>query len=203
MSPVPPCPPSSQERLSQERLQRDQRLVQLLGGAAQGRADDFETFYDLTIGHARALARRIVQGADLDDALADAYLDAWRRLAHYDPTRGTPLAWLLSIVHSRALDLCRRRQPHLESIDARPDGVETADDRPDPSDRLWQLQAGQRLAVALAGLSAQERWLLGLAYFRDASHAAIAEATGLPLGTVKSSILRAQAKLRLQLQPVT
>ena len=81
--------------------------------------------------------------------------------------------------------------------------IETADDRPDPSDRLWQLQAGRRLAVALAGLSAQERWLLGLAYFRDASHAAIAETTGLPLGTVKSSILRAQAKLRLQLQPVT
>ena len=203
MCPVPPSPPSSLESPSLERLQRDQRLVALLGGAARGHADDFETFYDLTIGHARALARRIVQGADLDDALADAYLDAWRRLAQYDPTRGTPLAWLLSIVHSRALDLCRRRHPHLESFEAQSDGIETVDDRPDPSDRLWQLQAGRRLAVALAGLSAQERWLLGLAYFRDASHAAIAETTGLPLGTVKSSILRAQAKLRLQLQPVT
>lgn len=174
--------------------------------AAEGRADDFEAFYDLTIGHARALARRIVQGADLDDALADAYLDAWRRLPQYDPARGTPLAWLLNIVHSRALDLYRRRNPRLESLDGRGDAAEPidpADDAPDPSDRLWQLQAGRRLAVALAGLSAQERWLLGLAYFRDASHAAIAETTGLPLGTVKSSILRAQAKLRQQLQPVT
>ncbi|BDI06446.1 RNA polymerase sigma factor [Sphaerotilus microaerophilus] len=198
MSPGQPSPPSPQER-----QRRDLRLVQLLSGAARGSADDFETFYDLTIGHARALARRIVHGADLDDALADAYLDAWRRLGSYDPARGTPLAWLLSIVHSRTLDLCRHRNPRLESFDAQPDGAEAADDRPDPSETLWQLQAGQRLAVALAGLSAQERWLLGLAYFRYASHAAIAETTGLPLGTVKSSILRAQAKLRLQLQPVT
>ncbi len=177
--------------------------MQLLAGAAQGSAADFEAFYDQTIGHARALARRVVRGADLEDALADAYLDAWRGLCHYDPARGSPLAWLLSIVHSRTLDLCRRRSHRLASTNASTEATgELQDHSPDPSERLWQLQAGQRLAVALAGLSAQERWLLGLAYFRDASHAVIADATGLPLGTVKSSILRAQAKLRLQLQPV-
>ena len=43
------------------------------------------------------------------------------------------------------------------------------------------------------------RWLLGLAFFRDLSHAQIAAQTGLPLGTVKSVLLRAQTQLREQL----
>lgn len=72
-----------------------------------------------------------------------------------------------------------------------------------PYDGLWQLEAGQRLHAALAGLSAQQRWLRGLACFRDLTHGAIAEATGLPLGTVTSVIARAHAKLRRRLGALT
>jgi RNA polymerase sigma-70 factor (ECF subfamily) len=53
--------------------------------------------------------------------------------------------------------------------------------------------------AALARLSPNERWVLGLAYYADLSHREICAQTALPLGTVKSLILRAQAKLREQL----
>lgn len=190
--------PSGAEALA--RAERDERLADWLGGAALGRSADFEHFYDATVGYARALARRIVAAADIDDALADAYLEAWRRVARFDRQRGSAVTWLLTIVHSRAIDL-RRRQHASNPLDesrAEQEGGGT-----DPGEHLWQTESGQQLHRALAALSGQERWVLGLAYFRDLSHAAIADATGLPLGTVKSLITRAHGKLRARLGELT
>src|SRR5437879_2181433 len=62
--------------------------------------------------------------------------------------------------------------------------------------RLPDLQANTRLHHGVSQLSAQERWVLGLAYYRELSHCEVSVVTGLPLGSVKSLILRAQVKLR-------
>lgn len=201
--PAPPaCPPPLWPPAALEaRAARDAALATLVAGAARGNTGDFEAFYDRTVGHARALARRIVPADDVDDALADAYLDAWRHADRFDPSRGSAVTWLLTLVHSRAIDLRRRRGPAgaVPVADADAD----ADDGATPAERLWQVEAGQRLHAALSTLSAQERWVLGLAYFRDLAHGAIAETTGLPLGTVKSLLQRAHVKLRRQLGALT
>ena len=179
---------------------RDAELAQLLAGAAAGRSSDFEAFYDRTVGYARALARRIVAAGDIDDALSEAYLEVWRHADRFDPARGSAITWLLTIVRSRAIDLRRRRPPVTVARDE--EGVPASQDT-EPADRLWQAESGHRLHAALADLSAPERWVLGLAYFRDLTHAAIAETTGMPLGTVKSLILRAHGKLRHQLRALS
>ncbi len=178
-----------------ERARRDAQLCTLVAGAAAGDAQAFERFYDATVGYAQALARRMLAGGDLDDVLSDAYFQAWREAARFDPQRGSPVTWLLTIVRSRALDLMRRhRAAHEEEAQELPE--DQPGDAPSPPDLLAATERCSALHAALAGLSPQERWLLGLAYFRELSHARIAETTGLPLGTVKSAILRAQAKLR-------
>ena len=177
---------------------RDEPLAACLARAADGQAVAFEAFHDATLGRARALARRMLDAADVPDVLADAYFDAWRLAARYDPGRGSAVAWLLTMVRSRALDLLRRQRRQIV-VPAGDDLPDLAADAPDPSEQLWQQQAGSRLHAALATLSVAERWVLGLAYFRDLSHAAIAQSTGLPLGSVKSLIGRAQSKLRRQL----
>ena len=84
-----------------------------------------------------------------------------------------------------------------------PGEAEPADvqsDEPGPPDLLARAQVGSRLQAALGRLSHQERWLLGLAYYRDHTHVQIAASTALPLGTVKSVLLRAQHKLRTLLE---
>ncbi|WP_418320813.1 RNA polymerase sigma factor [Piscinibacter sakaiensis] len=185
------------------RAERDARHAELLAASAAGDASAFEVFFDATVGYARALGRRMLREPELDDALAGAYFDAWRHAAQFDAARGSAVSWLLTIVRNRALDRLRQPHPMLASITA--DGHDRIDDAADPADgpaeRLWQLETQQRLHAALAGLSASERWVLGLAYFRDLSHREIAQATGLPLGSVKSLILRAQHKIRARLQP--
>lgn len=182
-----------------ERAERDTLLARLLAEAAAGQTTSFERFYDATIGYARALARRMVKGADLEDLLADVFFQAWREAARFDAERGSAVTWLLTLVRSRALDMLRKqRKAHEVEVesDVLPDA---ASDLPGPDDLLSGTQAGTRLHAALAQLSSNERWMVGLAYYSDLSHREIAEQTGLPLGTVKSLILRAQGKLREQL----
>ncbi len=174
---------------------RDALLASLLQAAAAGNAGAFERVYDLTIGYAHALARRMVPPADVEDVVADAYLQAWRDAAQFDAARGSLVTWLLTIVRSRALDLLRRHKasPEVENTD---DDAAQPSEAPGPVDLLAAVQAHSRLHGALAELSPQERWVLGLAYYRELSHREVSDETGLPLGTVKSLILRAQAKLR-------
>jgi RNA polymerase sigma-70 factor, ECF subfamily len=180
------------------RAERDATLAQLLADAAGGNARAFEAFYDATVGYAQALARRMVKPRDLEDLLSDAFFQAWREAAHFDSARGSAVTWLLTIVRSRALDLLRRQRASPE-VEAPEDPPEVAGDLPGPDELLCGTQTESRLHAALAELSHNERWVLGLAYYRELSHRQICDQTGLPLGTVKSLILRAQTKLRDQL----
>jgi RNA polymerase sigma-70 factor, ECF subfamily len=179
------------------RAQRDAELVALLQSSATGNAGAFEHFYDLTTCYAQTLARRMLNAADVDDVVADAYFQAWRDCRSFDAERGSPVTWLLTIVRSRALDLLRRRKASPEQAADDTAGHEPADaESPGPIDLLQTIESRTRLHAALATLSPQERWVLALAYYRELSHREVCEQTGMPLGTVKSLILRAQAKLR-------
>lgn len=193
MHPARPEPPSP----SDDRSQRDRQLACWLQQAAGGDALAFERFYDATVAYAQALARRLLRDADIDDVLAEAYFQAWREAPRFEPARGSAVTWLLTRVHSRAIDLRRQQKHEPAALETDEDALaRRASDLPGPDDLLALAEAGSRLAQALAALSPQERWVLGLAYFRELSHAATAQATGLPLGTVKSLLLRAQHKLR-------
>jgi RNA polymerase sigma-70 factor (ECF subfamily) len=192
-----PVPAPPQDSAGATRAARDVQLAQWLQRAAGGDARSFESFYDATIGYAQSLARRLLRDSDIDDVLADSFFQAWREAPRFDPARGSAVTWLLTRVHSRAMDL--RRQQRRDGAAADPDDERMSrcpSDLPGPEDLLALAESGTRLAAALAGLSAPERWVLGLAYFRELSHGAIADATGMPLGTVKSLLLRAQHKLR-------
>lgn len=196
------------------RRERDAHLAALLAAAAAGDARAFESFYEATFAHARTVARRLLRdAAAIEDLLSDCYLEAWRTAARFDALRGSAVTWLLTLVRSRGLDALRAAAARpvalstndpIEGLEGEPDGRGPLATQPhgvddDPADRLWRQQAGTRLHAALATLSAAERWVLGLAYLRELSHAEIARCTGMPLGTVKSHALRAQQKLRVQL----
>ena len=182
---------------------RDEQLVALLRAAAAGDARAFESFYNSTARQAMALVRRIAGSVHAEDVLADCYFQAWRNARQFDAGRGSPLAWLLTMARSRALDRLRQESVRHGGLAGAPGGAADGEDLgtlPGPDQLLESVEASTRLHAALAGLSANERWVLGLAYFRDHTHGEIATLTGMPLGTVKSLINRAQRKLRETLQ---
>jgi RNA polymerase sigma-70 factor, ECF subfamily len=181
---------------------RDERLAGLLRLAATGDARAFELFYSGTVRCAMALVRRIVGDAHAEDVLSDSYFQAWRNAAQFDPARGSAVTWLLTLARSRALDRLRQetlRHGGLAGAPAFEADAQAAQDA-GPEQLLEGVQARSRLHAALARLSPTERWVLGLAYYRDLTQTEIASATGLPLGTVKSLASRAQQKLREALQ---
>ncbi len=178
---------------------RDQELVALVSTSASGDARAFEAFYERTIHYAFAAARRIVGDAYADDVLAESYFQAWRDASRYDATRGNPIAWIVTIVRSRSLDRLRQESLRHGGLSGAPDfDFAAMEERtlPGPDSLMEHVQAKSALHTAMAALSANERWCLGLAYFRELSHSEIAATTGLPLGTVKTLISRAQQKLR-------
>jgi RNA polymerase sigma-70 factor (ECF subfamily) len=182
---------------------RDAQMAALLQAAAAGDGRAFESFYSATVRYAMAVVRRITGVALAEDVLADCYFQAWREASRFDAGRGSALTWLLTMARSRALDRLRQetlRHGGLSGAPAFEADESQACEGPGPEALLESVESNCRLHAALAGLSATERWVLGLAYFRDHSHSEIATLTGLPLGTVKSHVTRAQQKLRVALQ---
>jgi RNA polymerase sigma-70 factor, ECF subfamily len=190
-TPTVPAPPEPQ-------------LAALLASAAGGDARAFEQFYDATARQAMAVVRRVTGEAYAEDVLSDCYFQAWRNAAQFDPARGSALAWLLTMARSRALDRMRQETLRHGGLSGAPEfdaDAEQATHDPGPETLLETTQAHSRVHAALAQLSANERWVLGLAFFRDCTQSEIATLTGMPLGTVKSLITRAQHKMRETLTP--
>jgi RNA polymerase sigma-70 factor (ECF subfamily) len=153
--------------------------------------------YDLTVSRVYAIALRIARNAEMaEEIVSDVYMQAWRDAARYDAARGRVLAWLLIMARTRALDALRRDDEAF----AHPEPYELVDEpeaqRQDPLDLLSATRAGSAVHRALKTLDPVPRQLLALAFFRGLTHSEIVEATGMPLGTVKTHIRRALAVLK-------
>jgi RNA polymerase sigma-70 factor (ECF subfamily) len=180
---------------------RDAALAGLVLQMAAGEEAALGEFYDATLGKVYGLALRITCPTDAaEDVAAEVYTQAWRQAGRYDPARGRPLAWLLTMCRSRALDSLRRR----DEADAHPEPETLAEpveaEGADPLDMLETVERNGALHTALQALTPIQRQLLALAYYRDLTHQEIAAHAGLPLGTVKSHIRKALLRLRAVLE---
>ena len=125
--------------------------------------------------------------------------DAGVHAAHFDPGRGSVLAWLLMMCRSRALDLLRQRRSRAAAEASASRFVEE-DTESAPEELLRQAQACTAIHQALGTLSPLRRQLVALAFFRGLSHQEIARAVSLPIGTVKSHLRRSLQGMRAVLQ---
>jgi RNA polymerase sigma-70 factor (ECF subfamily) len=183
------------------RAESDRQLTMLIEAVARGDPPALERLYAETLGRVFGLAYRIVRRREAAEEVAvDVYLQVWRTAATFDALRGGPVTWLLTICRSRALDYLRREDPavaHPEPEVLAPAGV--AERGEDPQDLLAACEGNARLLLALGSLTALQRQLIALAFFRGLTHREIAAHARLPLGSVKTYIRRALAQLRADL----
>lgn len=182
----------------------DAQMAAWIARMAAGDPQALRSLHEATLGRIYGLALRIVRTRESAEEVAiDVYLQAWRKAHTYDALRGAPLAWLLTLCRSRALDHLRRAEiaePHAD-----PDSLaslESAGRSDDPQDLLAALQSHSQLKRALEELSALQRQLIALAFFRGLTHQEIAAHARLPLGSVKTYLRRALAELRARLATV-
>jgi RNA polymerase sigma-70 factor (ECF subfamily) len=141
--------------------------------------------------------------ADAEEAVADAFLQAWTSAASFDAARSSVAGWITMMTRSRALDRVRargRRSALIERVTTVA-GVDatTPSNPPDPSAHAERREAGEQIASALAQLPHPQRRVIELAFFGGLSHSEIAEELGEPLGTVKTRLRAAMEKLRAAL----
>ena len=125
-----------------------------------------------------------------EDVMQQVFLEVWQRGPDYDPRRGSPLAWVMTIARSRAIDHLRRRIPEPR------DPAGAADEDPHGDFELDELLERWRLAALLGRLPVQEADVLRRRFYEGRSQAEIAAETGVPLGTVKSRMVAGLARLR-------
>lgn len=168
-------------------------LTTLLQHCASGDAASFRRLYDLQAARLHGIALRITRQPGLAaDVVHDAFVSVWQFAASFDPARGSPEAWLTSIVRHRALNSVRRRGREITGIDL----PEQADEDPDPLARLVGSTEGEALHRCLDELDEEKRHLISMAFINGLTHSELAQRLAMPLGTVKSSIRRGLASLR-------
>jgi RNA polymerase sigma-70 factor (ECF subfamily) len=146
--------------------------------------------------------RRYLCGLGVASAMAEemtqeALLRLWQRPEMYDPTRASLTTWLYRVTRNLYVDQVRR-QAHWARIQ---DTLE--EHEPEPSQaRSTDTESfadHDRLKCAIDGLPAMQARLIRMSYLEAKTHREIADELHMPLGTVKSGIRRAFAKLQLQM----
>jgi RNA polymerase sigma-70 factor (ECF subfamily) len=143
-----------------------------------------------------AFARR--GGATVTEAeelAQETMLAVWRNARQFDPARATAAGWIFAIARNLRIDTLRRARLTVPS-DAAPD---TASPDPGPDTMLETADRARRVRDALMILPKEQMAMIRLAFLEDRTHAEIGRATGVPLGTVKSRLRLALARLRAAL----
>jgi len=175
----------------------EQARLELIRQIASGDPDALGKLYDSTNRAVFGLIVRILSDpATAEEVVLEVYTQVWRQASSYDPRRGTPSAWLLTIARSRAIDRfratdqTRRRQEPLSSVES------ARSDDADPEASASEAERGTLVRAALEELPPEQREVIELAYFSGLSHSEIATRCSLPLGTVKTRTRLAMVRLR-------
>ena len=182
---------------------------QLVSRMAAGEDAALGDLYDRYGKMVYALALAIVrEPADAEEVVVDAFGQAWRQAASFDPSRGSVGAWLATIARSRALDTIRARgrrvRAHERAALLSDEGLAapiTAAGS-DPARGVERSEARRLVSQALAALPGPQRAAIELAYFEGLSQSEIAERLAEPLGTVKTRIRTGMERLRGLLGPL-
>jgi RNA polymerase sigma-70 factor (ECF subfamily) len=141
-----------------------------------------------------ALARRYATDpADAEDAAQEVFIELWRHAARFDPAVAGEATFVATVARRRLLDRARKRGRSVKTAPLPPDGgAAAAPDR----DTIGVSDEAALVRTHLERISPDQRTVLELAIDRGLSQTQIAEATGMPLGTVKAHARRGLLRLR-------
>jgi RNA polymerase sigma-70 factor (ECF subfamily) len=176
----------------------------LLAAVAEGDVAAFEQLYDRHAPLLYATLLRILSNPeDAKEVLQEAFVKAWNDATRYDPSRGSEVAWLISIARSRGIDRIRSRRVRgdREKDAARDNSIRAAAVEGLAADSAIVASEEQRaVRAALAEIPDAQRQALEMAYFDGLSQSEIAEKLGMPLGTIKTRMQLGMRKMRESLR---
>jgi len=174
----------------------DAPLGLLLRRSARGDQAAFAELYDATAARVHGLVLRVVRDpAQADEVTQEAFLEIWRTAGRFDPDRGGPIGWLLTIGHRKAVDRVRSAEAA-----SRRDATYHDSNQPvahdETADTATTALEARRVRQAMTTLTDIQREAIELAYFGGYTHTEVATMLDLPLGTAKTRIRDGLIRLR-------
>jgi RNA polymerase sigma-70 factor (ECF subfamily) len=176
--------------------------IELLRRIGRGDRESFAQLYDRFSSAVFSAAFRIVNNQQAaEDVLQEVFLQVWEKAALYDPARGKPLTWAITLTRNKAIDRLRatQRRGRLQESLERDAGVSEQFDGRSSFDAVDLLEKGKLVAEAMRKLPPEQREALDLAFFSGLTQSEIAEHLKEPLGTIKARIRRGMLKLKSSL----
>lgn len=173
-----------------------EQLFSLVEAIVEQDENALAELYDSTIAKVYGLALKITRRHDIaEEVVEDTYMQVWQEAGNFDLARGSIIAWMMMICRSRAIDALRtldkatsQAEPELLRLDC--------EEAINPLDIVMMLERESEIRLAMMTLTATQRQLIALAFFKGYTHEEIANQMTIPLGTIKSNIKRAQLKLK-------
>lgn len=173
---------------------------QLIERVAAGDQRAFGELYDRVSGPLFSLAFNMLgDKTEAEDALQEVCLQIWRRAQNYDANKSSVFTWAAMMTRSKAIDRLRargRRQRVVSGSIEEENAREPASEAPDAADTSEKNDEAARVRKVLRALPNEQMEAIEMAFFRDMTHAEIAEEKGEPLGTIKARIRRGLLRLR-------
>jgi RNA polymerase sigma-70 factor, ECF subfamily len=171
-------------------------LDALLRRVAHRDVEAFTAFYDDTRARVYGLITRVLRDPGYsEETTQDVYLQVWNNAGNYDPNAGTPLAWLMTLAHRRAVDRVRSEQAASQRESRY--GAATVDL---PADRVAEavIHSDERRQVTecLGSLSDAQRESIQLAYYEGLTYSQVSDRLSTNLATIKSRMRDAIRVLR-------
>ena len=182
-------------------LQSEIELLRLVG---QGDRRSFEQLYERFSGVLFSVAYRMLKSQEAaEDVLQDVFVQIWKKAPLFDPSRGRPMTWAVTLTRNKAIDLMRsaqRRSGLQDIMQQEEEAFSRFEDRSSfdavASDEIWKL-----VRDAIGKLSKEQRQAIELAFFASMTQTEIAEHLDEPLGTIKARIRRGMLALREIIEP--
>lgn len=159
--------------------------------------DAFDTLFRYYAPRVKSYCLRL--GADpssAEEVTQEAMVLVWRNADQYKSSLASASTWIFTIARNLSIDRFRKsRRPQFDPNDP----LFVPDGEPAPDALIEQLQTQESVRKIMETLSSNERNVLMLSFYENLSHSEISKQLNIPVGTVKSRIRLAFAKIRATL----
>jgi len=178
-------------------------LTRHLARLATGDRDALAAVYRMTSAMLNALLIRMLRDRGAaEEVLQEVYLTVWRRGATFDPSRASPMTWLVTVARNKAIDRLRSERTRGVAAAERIEEVDVPDPGESIVESLERAEQRSQLSACLRLLDEHQRAAIRAAFYDGLTYEALAAREGVPVGTMKSWIRRGLRQLRACLDGV-